>query len=49
MPVERIVLGGPGSAIPGLVAADGGKPRHRRSPVARPPALAGFDEAAARA
>jgi type IV pilus assembly protein PilM len=46
LPVERIVLCGPGSAIPGLAArmeSAVGSP----IVVTRPPALAGFDEAAA--
>ena len=46
MPVDRIVLCGPGSAIPGLAArmeAGLGLP----IAVARPPALAGFDDGAA--
>lgn len=46
LPVERIVLCGPGSAIPGLAAQ---MEAALASPiiVSRPPALAGFDDAAA--
>ena len=46
VPVERIVLCGPGSAVPGLVAsmeAGLGLP----IVVSRPAALAGFDESVA--
>ena len=46
VPVERIVLCGPGSAIPGL--AERMEPASGcRSRVGRPPALAGLDAAAA--
>jgi type IV pilus assembly protein PilM len=46
VPVERIVLCGPGSAIPGL--ADGMEPGFGLSiSAARPPALSGYDESAA--
>ncbi len=46
LPVERIVLSGPGSAIPGLAARMEGA---LGSPIAvsRPQALSGFDDAAA--
>ena len=48
VPVERIVLCGPGSAIPGLAAAYGAEPRpadlgsaaHPRSPVSTPASAA---------
>lgn len=45
LPVERIVLGGPGSAIPGLARRMEGL--GFPIVVARPPALAGFDDGSA--
>ena len=48
VPVERIVLCGPGSAIPGLAAGMEAGLRPLDLGAARPPALAGYERATPR-